>query len=99
MNYSIFTGQLKKIEGNIPLLSAKVCKTLSIMERVLNNYDSIDIKEWRIVNGEIYVTFISPIDLDHISQSEKPRVDAIKALFPNAKMIKRSIEINFNELI
>lgn len=99
MNYSIFTGQVKKIEGNIPLLSAKVSKTLSIMERILNNYDSIDIKEWKVINGEIYVIFVSPIDLDNISPLEKPKVDAIKALFPNAKMCKRSIEISFNELI
>jgi hypothetical protein len=76
-----------------------VCRTMEVLDRLLDSHERIEIEAWAVRAGKIFITFTSPVEIEHVPESEQHIQRTLTALFPTCRISGTLVEIEAGELL
>ena len=99
MTTSQFYDQSSKIGNKLINIYSRVNHTMKVLDRLLRAHERIEIEAWAVRAGKIFITFTSPVEIEHVPESEQHIQRTLTALFPTCRISGTLIEIEAGELL
>jgi hypothetical protein len=94
MKITRFREEARLAAKRLMIAEGNVEKTVEVLRRLFGT-DEIEVSEWAIRKGKIYITFGSNIVIGGVIDHSVP----LTALFPGCRIAGRLIEIETSELL
>lgn len=99
MTTSKFYNEASCVGEKLMHINGRVSRTVEVLERLLNAEGEVEIKEWAVCVGKIFVTFTSPVEIEHVPANEQYVPQTLSALFPSCRYSGTMVEIEATELL
>ena len=98
MTITKFYDESHEVTRRLAITRDRACKTMEILGRLCHN-EEVNISEWGVRAGKIYITFDACAELEHLPENEMYVPETLKALFPTCRISGTLIEIESRELL
>jgi hypothetical protein len=99
MTTSQFNSETSRIGGKLMSIYSNISRTTEVLDRLLHTHEQIEVEAWGVRAGKIFVTFTSPVEIEHVPKSEQHIQRTLTALFPTCRISGTTIEIEAGELL
>lgn len=99
MTTSKFYNETSRIGEKLTHINSRVSRTVEVLERILNAEGEIEISEWAVRAGKIFITFTSPVEIEHMPLREQYIQPTLTVLFPTCRYSGTLVEIESGELL
>lgn len=94
MKITQFRDDALRVIKYLGIAEADIGKTVEVLGRLLKT-DAIEVSEWAVRRGKIFITFSSPIEIVGVIDHSV----FLTALFQNCRIGDKTIEIESTELL
>jgi len=98
MTTTKFLEEAYKVGQNLARANDHVHRTMEVLERLVHSED-VNVSEWAVRGGKIYITFDAIAELEHLPEGENHIQETLVALFPNCRISGTMLEIEYSELL
>lgn len=99
MTTSKFYNEASRIGEKLTHINSRVSRTVEVLERLLNAEGEIEISEWAVRAGKIFITFDCKAEIEHVPLDEQHIQMTLTALFPTCRYSGTLVEIEASELL
>lgn len=98
MTTTKFLEEACKVGQNLSRINDRVRRTMEVLERLVHS-EEVNVSEWAVRAGNIYITFDAIAELEHAPESERHIQETLAALFPTCRISGTLLEIEYSELL